>query len=79
VKKLAKHAPETPETALLLRRGCRACGCRHTNILAQNAADNREGETARSRPTGPGNLNEGTVNGLETTERSPIVSNNTWA
>jgi len=26
VKKLAEHAPETPETALLLRRGSCACG-----------------------------------------------------
>jgi hypothetical protein len=51
MKKLAEHAPETPETALLLRRGSCACGCRHTSILAQNVADGR-GDTARSRPTG---------------------------
>jgi len=41
VKKLAEHAPETPETALVLRRGSCACSRGHTSILAQNGVDSR--------------------------------------
>jgi len=67
VKKLAEGTPEAAETALLLwRGGCAGCR-RHKSILAQNRADIRKrgryGPHSRLE-----NLNQGTVNGLETTE-----------
>ncbi|PYT60144.1 MAG: hypothetical protein DMG46_08135, partial [Acidobacteria bacterium] len=65
--KLAEGTPEAAETALLLwRGGCAGCR-RHKSILAQNRADIRKrgryGPHSRLE-----NLNQGTVNGLETTE-----------
>ena len=65
---LAKRTPEPPETALLSWRGSRAaCGRGHTSILAQIAADIRKPSRIATR-FGPWDLNQGTVDGLETTE-----------
>jgi hypothetical protein len=74
MKNLPEGAPEPPETALSLRPSGRPYCRGHESILAQNEADDRKrNETAWS--PGECNLFNGTVDGLETTKRSPIVSN----
>jgi hypothetical protein len=78
VKKLPESAPEAPETALSFSRSARAYCRGHKSILTQNEADYRKPD-ARTCSPGSGNLNNGTVDGLETTKRCSIVSNYRWA
>src|SRR6267378_5632752 len=66
VKQLAEGSPKAPEAALGRRGGC-ICGRGHKSILAQNGWTPGIEAAFRSNSR-PGNLNEGTVDGLETTQ-----------
>src|ERR1700730_17830138 len=79
VKKLLEHAPEATESTLLLGRSRCVRNRGHRSILTQNEPDPRKARPRVCRLLAPMDLDEGTVDGLETTDRSSLVSNEWWA